>query len=57
MSALHNRSRFGRFGSILNTFGAAMHISRAIEAGQMPASEALKSLGINESAFRNIRLK
>ena len=55
MTKLSNRARRGRFSSIFAAFGAAVDVSRAVEAGQMPASGSLKVLGINESAFRHIR--
>lgn len=51
---LSNIVRRGRFNVIFATFGAAIDVSRAVEAGRMPRSGALKVLGINETAFRQI---
>jgi len=55
MTKLSNRARLGRFSSIFATFGAAIDVSRAVEAGQMPASGSLEVLGIDQSAFRHIQ--
>lgn len=49
------RGARSRWGSALSTFGAAVHVARAVESGHKPSARALKTLGIDEAAFHLIQ--
>jgi hypothetical protein len=48
--------RGGGLGLFFSTVGAAVNVARSVEAGRMPEGRALKALGIDEKAFREIHL-
>ncbi len=54
MTTLFTRSRLGRLGSVLATVGAVFDVARAVEARRMPDAGALRTLGIDKSAFQRI---
>jgi hypothetical protein len=46
----------GRIGKVFATFGAVIDVATAIEARRQPSVKALRTLGIDEKAFRQVNL-
>ncbi len=51
-----NESKLGRIGKVFATFGAVIDVATAVEARRQPSVQALRTLGIDESAFRKLNL-
>lgn len=54
MNTHHNKSLFARLGSVFDAFGSAVAVASAVEAGRVPQSKHLRTLGIDPEAFRSI---
>jgi hypothetical protein len=48
------KSFFSTLGTIVDVFGSATAVSRAIEAGRTPEARHLQTLGVDPAAFRAI---
>lgn len=57
MTKLSKTSRFAGLTSVFTTIGAAMDVARAVETHTMPSRGALKTLGIDETDFRNMHVR
>ena len=49
-------NRFGRIGKVFATVGAVIDVATAIEARRQPSVQSLRTLGIDEKAFRQVNL-
>jgi hypothetical protein len=49
-------NRLGRLGRVFATVGAVIDVATAVEARRQPSSNALRTLGIDEKAFRQVNL-
>jgi hypothetical protein len=54
MNTHHNKSLFARLGSVVDVFGSAVAAASAVQAGRVPHSTHLRTLGIDPEAFRSI---
>jgi hypothetical protein len=48
--------RLGRLGRVFATVGAVIDVATAVEARRQPSANALRTLGIDEKAFRQVNL-
>jgi hypothetical protein len=49
-------NRFGRIGKVFATVGAVIDVATSIEARRQPSVQSLRTLGIDEKAFRQVNL-
>jgi hypothetical protein len=49
-------STLGSLGKVFASFGAAIDVATALEARRQPSAKALRTLGIDEKAFRQVHL-
>ena len=49
-------NKFGRLGKVFATVGAVIDVATAVEARRQPSVQALRTLGIDEKAFRQVNL-
>jgi len=49
-----SRKLFSAIGNIFTTFGSAVAVSRAVEAGRKPRADDLRKLGMDPAAFAKI---
>ena len=48
--------KLGRIGKVFATVGAVIDVATAVEARRQPSVQSLRTLGIDEQAFRRVRL-
>jgi hypothetical protein len=49
-------NKFGRLGQVFATVGAVIDVATAVEARRQPSVQSLRTLGIDEKAFRQVNL-
>jgi hypothetical protein len=54
MSTLRSKNLFATLGTIVDVFGSAAAAAAAVEAGHQPKARHLRTLGIDEAAFRSV---
>jgi hypothetical protein len=47
---------FGPLGKVFATVGAVIDVATAVEARRQPSVQSLRTLGIDEKAFRQVNL-
>lgn len=52
---MNTQRTFARIGELFDIFGSAVAASRAVEGNRQPEARHLRKLGIDPTAFRNIR--
>jgi hypothetical protein len=50
------QNNLGRIGKVFATVGAVIDVATAIEARRQPSVQSLRTLGIDEKAFRQVNL-
>ena len=50
-------TRPNRFTRFLGTIGAAVDVAADLKARRVPRKDALRTLGIDENAFRDVQLR
>jgi hypothetical protein len=51
---MNKRNTFTRIGEMIATFGSAVAVANAVEAGRRPRARDLATLGIEPRAFERI---
>jgi hypothetical protein len=54
LKVMGSRKLFSAIGNIFTTFGSAVAVSRAVEAGRKPRADDLRKLGMDPAAFAKI---
>ena len=50
-------SKLGPIGKVFATFGAVIDVANALEARRQPSVQSLRTLGMDEKAFRQVNLR
>ena len=50
------QNSLGRLGKVFATVGAVIDVATAVEARRQPSVQSLRTLGIDEKAFRQVNL-